>query len=268
MSKQENLLIVIDPTQSEQVALERAVITAQLRQPTPRLTLFVGVDEQAIDTGAGNSAVYRDAEWFTQLTEPLKNAGLEFNAEVCWSPQWAEAIIATAQKCEADLIIVPDNSVQQSRRRFTDTKWSLLRKAECPVLIVRPGASNQRQTVLAAVKMQDDNESYQTLNKKILNRGKWMADLYGAEFHVVNSYAGSMNYPDRGVITRMVDMDVQNIHVVQGQPDEAVAEVAKEINADIVVIGTLKRSGILAAMRGNTSEWVMSRIETDIMTLN
>ncbi|MEH6909694.1 MAG: universal stress protein [Oceanicoccus sp.] len=268
MSNQDTLFVVVDPTQTDHVALERAIITSRLRDVPPKLKVFVGVDSAAVSLDADNPDIYRDSHWFENLKKPLEDEGLDYTLVICWSTQWQEAVLQAAEKTEADLILIPDYSTGNSRNRFSDAKWQLLRYAKCPVLICRTGADVQRKTVLAAVKMQDKSQAYTELNEKIVARGKWMAERYGADFHVVNAFSDSVNYPDRGTMVRKIDIQPEKIHVHQGSPEDVVAEVAAEINADIVVIGTLKRRGMKLAMRGNTSERVMSKIKQDVMTLN
>ena len=268
MSNQDTLFVVVDPTQDNHVALERAIITSRLRDVSPKLKVFVGVDSAAVSLEADNPDIYRDTHWFENLKKPLEEEGLDYTLVICWSTQWHDAVLQAARKTEADLILVPDYSAQQSRNRFSDAKWQLLRQAKCPVLICRPGADSQRTTVLAAVKMQESSNAYNELNDKILARGKWMAERYGADFQVVNAYSDSMNYPDRGNMVRKIGIESDKIHVRQGPAEDVVAEVANEISADIVVIGTLKRRGVMLAMRGNTSERVMSKVTQDVMTLN
>lgn len=268
MSNQDTLFVVVDPTQNDHVALERAIITSRLRDVTPKLKIFVGVDSAAVSLDADNPDIYRATDWFENLKKPLEEEGLDYTLVICWSTQWTDAILQAAKKTEADLILVPDYSAKNSRNRFSDAKWQLLRRSKCPVLIVRPGADSQRKTVLAAVKMQDKSKAYTEINDKILARGKWMAERYGADFQVVNAYSDSMNYPDRGNMVRQIGIDSEKIHVRQGSAEDVVAQVADEIGADVVVIGTLKRRGVMLAMRGNTSERVMSKVKQDVMTLN
>ena len=268
MSNHDTLFVVVDPTQNDHVALERAIITSRLRDVPPKLKVFVGVDSAAVSLDADNPDIYRDTHWFEALKKPLEEAKLDYTLVICWSTQWQDAVLQAAKKTEADLILVPDYSAKNTRNRFSDAKWQLLRNAKCPVLICRPGADSQRKTVLAAVKMQDSSTVYTELNEKILARGRWMAERYNADFQVVNAYSDSMNYPDRGQMVRKIDIESDKIHVRQGPAEDVVAEVAEEIGADIVVIGTLKRRGVLLAMRGNTSERVMSKVRQDVMTLN
>ena len=95
-----------------------------------------------------------------------------------------------------------------------------------------------------------------------------MAGQFGADFHVVNAYSDSFHYPDLGQLSRTLGMASDHIHVKQGEPDIVIADTARELGADVVVIGTLARDGILVAMRGNTSEKVFGNLSQDVMTLN
>lgn len=76
---------------------------------------------------------------------------------------------------------------------FTNSKWELLRKAYCPVMIVRPNASSHRKVILAALNIQTDKEEYIAMNENIIANGKRIADIYGAEVYVINAYKDSMH---------------------------------------------------------------------------
>ena len=53
-----------------------------------------------------------------------------------------------------------------------------------------------------------------------------------------------------------------------GYTDEAVAKTAKDINADLVVMGTLGQTGQTATRRGNTAERVISNLDVDVVVVN
>ncbi len=264
----ERVLVVIDPTKDNHPALDRAIITSHIRSLHPYIHVFMGVDGDSIDTSATNPALYRDADWFLNLLKPLRDEGLKYSSQASWSTQWQQSILEAAAQIEADLIVIADYSIKASAGFLSDSNWALLRKSQCPVLIVRPEAQPQRETVLAAINVQAKDERYLALNEKVLARGKWMADRYGAAFHVVNAYSDSLNYPDRGQLVRDTGLDAECIHVKQGSPEDVISEVANALNADVVVIGTLAREGVLRAMRGNTSEKVIGKLTQDVMTLN
>jgi universal stress protein E len=55
---------------------------------------------------------------------------------------------------------------------------------------------------------------------------------------------------------------------VKGYTDEAIAKVAKDISADVVIIGTLGQTGQAKTRRGNTAERVMSALDVDVVVVN
>jgi universal stress protein E len=265
------IMVVIDPTRDSHYALNRIIEISRVQKEEQDLELkfFVAIDGQAVDTSAKNPSMYRDSDWFFTVMDQLGKSGVNYSAQICWSPEWVDSILEAAKQFGAELISVPDYSKKTLRNRLTDAKWDLLRRAECPVAVIRPAEDNQfGGPVLVSVKAQDDSSAYQEMNRKLLDQGARLASLYGNELHVVNSYSDSMHYPDRAQILKLVDIAPENIHITQGAPDEVIPALADELSAGLVVIGTMKRTGLKAAMRGNTSESVMSRTNKDILTIN
>ena len=270
MSVTEKLFVVVDPSDDEHIALQRGIITAQLRDPRPELYVFVAVDSESVDTRVINDNLFRDRNWFDeQIHQPLEEKGLEYQIEVSWCSEWQESISQAASRFGADFILIPAHAKSNTRRfTFSESKWSLLKNAQCPVILVRPGAKEQRKTVLAAVNFQATRESQLELNKEILEVGTALAQGYGANFHVVNGYLDSLHYPDRGKLAKQTGLSADKIHVKQGYTDEVVAEVAKKIEADVVIIGTLGQTGRKKTRRGNTAERVIAGLDVDVIVVN
>ena len=270
-SEQERVFVVVDPTASEHIALQRAIITARFRTPKPTLYVFIAVDSESIDTRATNDSLFRNSQWFEdEIHAPLKKEGLEYQIEISWSSEWQRSILKSANRFSADVILLPIHKKKKHTLRltFSESKWKVLKKATCPVILVRPGAAEQRKIILAAVNFQAIDDQQRLLNANILTRSGWLADHYGAELHVVNAYKDSMNYPDRGKLSKEAGVPSERIHVVQGYTDEAVAKTTKEIKADLVIMGTLGQTGQSDTRRGNTAERVISGLDVDVVVVN
>ncbi len=270
MAKAERLFVVVDPADSAHAALERAILTSGLREVKPILKVFVAVDSEAVDTRAVNDNLFRDQNWFTtEIRQPLEEAGLEYTIEVSWSTEWQQSILMSSKQFGTDRIYLPVHERgNTSRFSFSESKWDLLKTADCPVVLIQPGAPKQRKTVLAAVNFQAIEDAQIELNKSILTWGKELAEMYKAEFHVVNAYVDSMNYPDRGRLANETGLPAEKIHVEQGYTDEAVSRVAERLNADVVVMGTLGQNGLIRSRRGNTAARVIAALKQDIMVVN
>jgi universal stress protein E len=267
---QEKLLVVVDPNDVEQVALHRTLVTAGLRAVPPLVKVFVGVDPEAVDTRANNDNLVRDRQWFeNEIFNKLSDAGLESEIEVSWSSEWQNSILESAKRFSADEVLLPIHpKTNRLRFTFSENKWELLKSVSCPVLLVRPGAQEKRQVILAAVNFQAIGSEQQLLNQRILERGHKTAALYGAELHIVNAYVDTSHYPDRGALANTSGLPAERLHVKNGYTDEVVASIAAEIDADLVIIGTLNQHGRQSSRRGNTAARVIGHQNVDVMVVN
>ena len=270
MSNPEKLFIVVDPTDLRHVALERAVMTAKLHDVAPVFKIFVAVDAEAVDTRAANTRLYRNQKWFGEEIKTLvEEAGIEYIIEVSWSTEWQQSIVTSAKEFGADRIYLPVHErTEKFRFSFSESKWDLLKTAHCPVVLIQPAAPEARKVILAAVNFQVRDDEQQALNQSIFNWGKEVSAIYNADFHIVNAYRDSMMYPDRGQLANETGLPAEKIHVESGYTDEAVSTVAKRLNADLVIMGTLGQNGLIRSRRGNTAARVIAALEQDIMVVN
>ncbi|WP_370979881.1 universal stress protein [Agaribacterium sp. ZY112] len=271
MAKAERMFVVVDPSSNSHPALERVIRTAKLRPTLPVVKVFVIVDSEAVDTRAINDNLCRDQSWFiSEIREPLEEVGVEYSIEISWSSEWQKSILMSSKQFGTDRIYLPvhERTNNSSRYSFSESKWDLLKTAECPVVLIQPQATEQRKVILAAVNIQALDDAQRELNKSILHWGKEVADMYGAEYHVVNAYVDSMNYPDRGRLAKETGIESTHIHVEAGYTDESVSRVAERINADLVVMGTLGQNGMIKSRRGNTAARVIAALKQDIMVVN
>ena len=57
------------------------------------------------------------------------------------------------------------------------------------------------------------------------------------------------------------------VHVLEGLAEERIPQVAKDLSAQLVVMGTVGRKGLSAAFMGNTAERVLSHLECEVLAL-
>ena len=267
----EKVFVVVDPSKTRHYALERAIQTAKMVKSETFVHAFVAVDPDAVDTRATNDTLFRDLDWFSQaVKQPLEDAGIPYDLEVSWSSEWQQSIISSSKMSGAGRIYLPVHERSSSSRfSFSESKWDLLKAASMPVVLIQPEAAQERKVVLAAVNFQALEDFQRELNQRILSCGKKFAEAYDAEIHVVNAYLDSMNYPDRGQLAKQTGLPPERIHVEAGYTSEAVSAVAKRVNADLVVMGTLGQNGMTRTRRrGNTAERVIAALTQDIMVIN
>lgn len=269
MSRPERLLVVVDPTHDRHIALERAISTKKRLDFEQKVFIFIAVENQAVDMGVENDTLFRNKAWLVGLLGQLDESGLDYELVFSWCTDWQKSILREAVRIQANMILLPvaPNSTLK-RFSFSDAKWELLRQSSCPVMIVQPDTDDERKRILVAVRQQADDERHIEMNKRLIEGTQWASRLHGSEMHIVNAYSSSLDYPDVGRLARESDLDSQFVHVKQGSPEDVIVDVAKNIGANIVVVGTMRRQGLGAAVRGNTSERIISRLTQDVMTLS
>jgi len=266
--KLEKFLVVVDPTHSEHLALNRIVNFASRKRHSDMCAhVFVGFEGEDLSEPDQPKDIVRGRDWLGELLLPLENTGIKFTVEQFWAQDWENSIINAARRTQADVIVIPQSSATKSTSIMASI-WSLLRNSEIPVLSIELGAPARRENILVAVNMQTTKDEYDTLNRKVLLHGQMVAEFYDAKLHVVNAYHDNEDYPDRDKVKRIIDIDRRDIHVDMGTPEEIIAKLTNQLQADLVIIGTMARRGIRAALRKNTVERIIKKLTVDVLTLN
>ena len=176
---------------------------------------------------------------------------------------------------------------------FGNTDISLLRKCPCPVWIIKPSRKKRIDTILAAVDLTETSEAKQ-LAGQILNLSAGLAQLEKSDLHVLNVWQPNFEPHVRTLISRqeyanMMKMLKDNSRaslraLIQGTPDLPVngamsqhlekghAEVVipkfvKDHKIDLLIMGTMSRTGIPGFLIGNTAEKVLDAVDCSVLTL-
>ena len=263
----ERFLVVINPCESRHQALQRALITAGIRDSKPNLHLYIN-PQGAGSTPVGGGGSFGNLA-LQQLTSLVEQHALPYDYEFSWSEDPESAVVSKARAEAASLIIYPLNEVVYSRHKgFASGTWTLLRNSPCPVMLVTPDSSMQRKVILAAVNFQSPFPEYTALNTRIVTRALWLANKYGAELYVVNAWQSMDDYPDYEDIRKATGLPFGQILIEEGRPEKVVSEVARRVNADLVMIGTRNSEDHDGLFRRNTAEKVLMNLNRDMIVVN
>ncbi|KFZ29703.1 universal stress protein UspE [Pseudidiomarina atlantica] len=298
MSCVNNILVVLDPDKEQQKALNRALHLARISQAS--LTLLLSIYDFSYEMttmlAADERSTMRDSlindrrVWIEDLLEGYNTRDLDINIEVLWHNRPYEAIIETAVKGEHDIIVKATHPHEGlAHLIFTPTDWHLLRKAPCLVLLVKEHDWPEDGKVLAAIHTTGEHAHHESLNYRITEVAQRFATCLHSEVHLVNAYPGApvtiaaeipefdtANY--REVIeqnhrqalaehAQLFSLPAAQQHVLEGLPEQVIPELAKELDAELVVLGTIGRTGFSAALLGNTAEHVIEQINCDLLAV-
>jgi nucleotide-binding universal stress UspA family protein len=299
MKRFKNILYFADGATVGCSALERAVQLAAANQA--RLTVLDVVPEydSKLEMGTlwgGDLEVIerenREAE-LEDLIAGFQDAGIEIAKRVVRGIPFVEVIRAVLED-HHDLVVKaarpPDSFV---KRVLGSTDLHLLRKCPCPIWIDQPGVAMPYRTVLAAVDPSDEEQDDSA--RLILDLATSLAGREGAVFTVVHAWrlsgesmlrSGRVKIPDDelghlldevrkqhtdrlGEILTEYGMsaDDERVHLVKGEPAPSIRAVSNELDADLIVMGTLGRTGIPGFFIGNTAEEILQTTHASVLAI-
>lgn len=265
-----NIFVVYDPTRSDQPALERAGNIA--REIGGEVHVFVAI----------HTEMAKSADWPTEITRllatqrerlstavlPLRGRGVPVSIEVEWDKDWYSAVVSAAKRNKADVVLKSSYRHSSRERHLNRTSdWTLIRKCQCPVLLVKDAQHRDLRRVLAAVDIRAANESYEKLNRHIIDFSQRMLDSRGAEVHFINAFDELGAFPDRNALVKSCGVSSDRVHIEMGEPGEVIVRGARDLDASLVVVGNSARSGLSAVFKGNTVEKVLDKLDCDVLSM-
>ena len=299
MAKYQNLLVAIDPNQDDQPALRRAVYLVQ--RNGGRITAFLSIYDFSYEmttllspnerTSMRQGVISQRSAWIKEQCRYYLDAGVPIDIKVVWHNRPFEAIIQEVISGKYDLLLKMAH--QHDRLEsviFTPTDWHLLRKCPCPVWMVKDQPWPQHGTALVAVNLSSEEPYHDPLNIKLVKESLELAEhVDHTSLHLVGAYPVTpiniaIELPDfdpsiyndaiRGqhllamkALRQKFGMKEECTHVEKGLPEEVIPDVADHLNAGVVVLGTLGRTGISAAFIGNTAEHVIDHLKCDLLAI-
>jgi nucleotide-binding universal stress UspA family protein len=260
---------VIDPERFVQPAFERAEWIASRNGSVLHLYCCIGEEDVPADHPTAKFAVERAVRWLERLTTEAKGYELKTEIEVEWNPNWRERIAEASRDADADLIVKTVSRHRGLARQLkTTADWTLLQKANRPVLLIDPMRPPQPKKVIAAVKLNPDSEQYQLLNEQVMSTSHRIAAALGAELHAVTVYKGDQIHFDRQRFADSCGLQRNRVHAYEGTPHREIAEAARELGGDILVIGRASRHlGGSGSIIGATAERIIDAVDTDLVVI-
>ncbi len=265
------ILCIIDPTTNQQRALDRAAFIARQSSAEVHALLCYAPPQNVPADDADELATAEQTRhelWLDHLVLPLREAGSSVSTEVRCSADWRSTITESVRSAKADLVIKAAAKRTALQRRMLKTSdWLVLREARCPVLFAKRSDTGEITQVLAAVNIAAKDDAHMQLTDAVIDAGRDIAGQLGATLNVVNAYSESKNFIHPPDLAKRAGVERQQAHVGDADPEQLIASVSKKIDAGLVVIGSVGRKGMAAAVVGNTAERILDTVDADILVL-
>lgn len=173
---------------------------------------------------------------------------------------------------------------------FGDNDIRLLHRCPCPVLVLKPTRRKKFRKILAAVDPVADNSVAFRMNNAIMDTAISMADLSSAELNVlhiwdhpiarhvhdrvnkaeIDALYRSLKEDSERKLASLVE-DYQHVplreHLLRGNPARVIAQFVEDHDIDLLVMGTVVRTGIPGFIVGNIAEKILNRVECSVLAL-
>jgi nucleotide-binding universal stress UspA family protein len=227
----------------------------------------------------------------SQVAGEMEKVGLDLTGvgkEIRWGKDFIETV-RLVQQGGHDLVI---SSTQDPSGALDSTAMHLLRKCPCPVWIHRGDLWRGAVRILAAINTSDPSEENRKLNHKIVDHAVRVTEVLRGRLHVVTCWSGYMesvltsprfndeekaryleferHQTEEAFNSLLADSglgDSVKGKVLHGNPAKVIPQYADEQNMDIVVMGSVARTGVPGLLVGNTAEKIVSDLKNSILAI-
>ena len=266
----DKIFAVIDPTNAKQRTLERAaglarIVDAKIHAYVSIYSTMETTDQEALQ----QAETHRYEMWMETIVEPVRAQGLEVETEVAWNKDWRSAIAPAAEAAGSDLIIKSSRARSASERLFMKSSdLALFKTARCPVYLIKADEVDQTHKVLIAIDARRDEKKYKNIRDNIIEYGRNISSIYDdGDLHAVHSYTDQSAYVHVTDMEKLTGLDTDHVHVVGADPEQAIAKIAEEINAQIIIIGLSTKSTLRNRVFGSTGEWLLNNLNYDLLVI-
>ena len=271
---------IVDTVPSE---MQMGVITV-----TPREVLDIAVTEKR--------------EWLHDTVKSVAADGVSLDTNILIGKPFI-AMIQQVLRNDHDLIIkCADVDRGLKGILFSSTDMHLMRKCPCPVWVIKPTERHTYRRILAAVDQDPEEPVKDVLNRQILEMSTSLALAEHGEAHIVHAWSvfgesllrshswdfseaefdamveeeaiarkrwlGNLvkSYSPSAHTNTADGLDI-HLHVIKGHAQHVVPELARDLKVDLVVMGTVARTGIAGFFMGNTAEDILTQLDCSVLTI-
>jgi nucleotide-binding universal stress UspA family protein len=193
-------------------------------------------------------------------------------------------------------LLIKEAEVQEEAKGFKAMDMTLLRKCPCPVWLARP-ISRPRGEIRVAVAINPENrdQTEHDLSLRLLELSRSLADICSGELDILSCWdfeferylrrGTRANLPDAGIqgavdyaqsahslgLSNLIQESgidgVFHVHRLRGRAEERIPAFVRGRGVDILVMGSVARTGIIGFLMGNTAENVMQELNCALVAL-
>lgn len=298
MKNFKNILVAVDTRLESHPILQHAAKIA--KECNAKLTLVDVVPEfswtvrwSLPDHEEVRQTIGRDKEQKLRTeVQLLRETGVEADFRVLWGKTSVE-IIREVMRGQHDLVLrVAKGHESRDRGFFGATGRRLLRECPCAVWLIPAVATLGFNHVLACIDPSTEHPLDVELNEKVLEIATGVSQPHNGELSIIHvwsidseqliqhrmapdKFAAMVSQQRTGIKDRLdrflraagVDADADHVYLIKSDAGYAIPQFVREKNVDLVVMGTVARSGLTGMVIGNTAERILDDLQCSVLAL-
>lgn len=307
MKRFSNILYVAGKGANEETAFKRAVDLAEANQAKltvvavfddiGRLKPSMPIANNLID-----DIVNQRRKEIHELINTVSDNSLQIEIKVFTGKAFID-IVQEVIKFKRDLLIKAiEQPLSFIETLLGNTDVKILRKCPCPVWLIKAKAQEGYKQILVGLSYEPENPENKIINRQLLTMAGSLALAEFSELHIVHAWqlqhevilrstrstysksdVDEMANEEKEVRRKWLNEIVYDsmstigsttnsylkpqLHLLKGGAERIVPELANEINAELMVMGTVGRSGIAGYLVGNTAEVIFNQINCSVLAI-
>ena len=306
MQRFKNILFFSSPGSNQGAAVRRACALAKnnaarltimsVVKDRPIAPFLSGADIKAEALQKGVIDEFRQQT--EALTKQMLEQGIDVHTKVVSGTPFIEVIRQVLRAGHDLVILAAEDKPKLITRLFGSTAMHLMRKCPCPVWVVKAGVGKRFNRILAAVDITDDawDDKRQSINPLIAQLASSLARMDRSDLHLLQVWSvpfegylevrGGMSEQGvrrirkeakrsyaRRLNSLMETLDMAGVPMVRAHlkhgddPAATIVKLVRKEKIDLLIMGTVSRTGLRGFFIGNTAEEVLSAVGCSVLTV-
>lgn len=294
------IFVILDPGTVHQPALRRALVVQEALDAV--LYLYLPERESAVldspyvspplSLSLQQNYWEERRDWLTGLTEDLKQKGRRVESGFEVANDWQHKVVKAIADSECDLVMMAaHHHPWLDRLVHLHRDWYVLRNCVKPLWICKSAEMAASPRFLACAALGHGNEAA-AMDETLLSTGSWLAQAMGGAVHLAHCLESASLVTDtlgtsvgaKPLPITVAELEEQHadalnhaalrhqvlpsrIHFRTGKVLSVIPEIAGDIEADCVVLGSVARHGIERLVLGSTVESILDLLPMDVLVV-
>ncbi|KTD61826.1 universal stress protein [Legionella spiritensis] len=193
-------------------------------------------------------------------------------------------------------LLIKQAQASPNQKGFKAVDMELLRKCPCPIFMVRPAKhKNHEARIAVAIDPKDEEPASRELSLALLKYASSLTRHYSGQLDIISCWSFRLEEylrdsiwikvpeeelnqmvldektgHDRALRTIIEDSNISGdyqVYLPKGLPEETIPSFVENHGIDILVMGTVARTGIASFIIGNSAENILQKINCSLLAL-